>query len=101
MSPRTPELPKGMRPEPIQYLILWQIMADPTLTASTKAVATALLLKFRNRKTGQCNPSYQKIANVIAMSRDTVIDGSEGAECRWLSFDPWKQGRFRKKHQSI
>jgi hypothetical protein len=36
---------------PIQYVILWAIIADRELIASTKIVATAMLLKFRNNET--------------------------------------------------
>ena len=49
-------------------------MADPELISSDKSVATAMLLRFRNNETGQCNPSFRTVAKVIGMSRDTVMD---------------------------
>jgi len=54
--------------------MLWAIVGDRCLSSTAKIVATALLLKFRNSETGQCNPSYQTVAEVIGMSRDTVMD---------------------------
>lgn len=60
--------------QPLEYAILWAIFADRDLIGTDKAVAAALLLKFRNKITGQCNPSYGKLADVVGMSRDTAMD---------------------------
>jgi hypothetical protein len=88
------------KPEPIQYAILWAIMADRELISSTKNVATALLLKFRNTETGQCNPSYRKVADIIGMSRDTVMDGVNELEAAgYLTVRGTKGGSARNTNQ--
>jgi hypothetical protein len=61
-----------MPKKPDQYLILWAIMADPMLSSTAKNVATVLLLKFQNRKTGRCNPSISTIARKIGVCDRTV-----------------------------
>jgi hypothetical protein len=53
---------------------LWAIIADPHLNSTDKIVATVMLLKFRNKDTSQCNPSYSTVACVIGRSRGTVMD---------------------------
>ena len=52
--------------DPAHYLVLWAIMADKRLSAAAKCVATVLLLKYRNHKTGQCNPSFGELAKLSA-----------------------------------
>jgi hypothetical protein len=78
---------------PAQYLVLWSIMADPKLSAAAKCVATALLLKFRDHATGQCNPSFSALAAVVGRKRRSVIDAlnelwSEG----WVDWTGTKGG---------
>jgi hypothetical protein len=50
------------------------IIGDRRLSSTAKIVGATLLLKFRNKETGRCNPSYRTVADVIGMSRDTAMD---------------------------
>jgi len=59
---------------PWHYKVLWAIMADPGLKAPSKCVATVLLLKYHNHKTGQCNPSYSTVGKLLGRDRRNVIN---------------------------
>ena len=88
------------KPEPIKYAILWAIMADRELISSTKNVATALLVEFQNTETGQCNPSYRKMADIIGLSRDTVLDAVNELEAAgYLTVSGTKGGSARNTNQ--
>ncbi len=85
----------------ILYSTLWTIIGDRNLSSTAKIVATALLLKFRNRETGRCNPSYRTVADVIGMSRDTAMDAvKELVAAGYLTLSGTK-GRLGAQHQSI
>jgi DNA-binding transcriptional MocR family regulator len=79
---------------------LWAIVRDRRLSSTDKIVATTLLLKFRNRETGQCNPSYQTVADVIGMSRDTVTDAVKALkEAGYVVVHGTKGGSGRNTNQ--
>jgi len=84
----------------ILYSTLWTIIGDRHLSSTTKIVATTLLLKFWNKETGRCNPSYRKIADVIGMSRDTVMDAvKELVAADYLTLSGTKGGSARNTNQ--
>ncbi|MGY8664198.1 helix-turn-helix domain-containing protein [Bradyrhizobium sp. UFLA05-109] len=75
-------------------------MRDPRLTSTDKIVATALLLKFRNKETGQCNPSYRTVANAIGMSRDAVMDAVKRLNAAgYVAVNGTKGGSVRHTNQ--
>ncbi|UQD96144.1 helix-turn-helix domain-containing protein [Bradyrhizobium japonicum] len=85
----------GQRPEetPAQYLVLWAIMADASISAAAKCVAIALLLKFRNHQTGQCNPGFSALAAVVGRKRRSVIDAlNELKGAGWIDWVGTKGG---------
>jgi hypothetical protein len=51
-----------------------KIAADRRMRPSDKVVAFALLFRFHNTKTGQCNPSYDMLAESCCLTRRAVID---------------------------
>ena len=61
------------RVPPQKYAFLWRLMADTALSPSAKVVATTLLLKFHNTKTGQCNPSIGALTKTTGLSRRTIF----------------------------
>ena len=58
-----------MKHTPVQYFVLWAIMADEQLSASAKCIATVLLLKYRNHATNQCNPGFTALAKCVGRKR--------------------------------
>jgi hypothetical protein len=78
---------------PAQYLVLWAIMADQRLSAAAKCVATVLLLRFRNHKTNQCNPSFGELAKCVGRTRRPVIEAlNELKKFGWLDWTGTKGG---------
>jgi hypothetical protein len=78
---------------PAHYLVLWAIMADERLSAATKCAATVLLLKYRNHKTGQCNPSFGKLAKLLGRERRSVIDALNQLKLfGWIDWQGTKGG---------
>jgi hypothetical protein len=66
---------------PAHYLVLWAIMEDEHLSAPAKCVATALLLKFRDHETTQCNPGFTtlgKVRRTKAQIGDRRVERIEG-----------------------
>jgi len=62
-----------MLPEPLDMLIAFKMIAlDQRLSSSDKRVAVAIVDSF-NRKSGQCDPSLDRIAHLLVVSRRTVI----------------------------
>jgi hypothetical protein len=63
----------------------WQLVqainADPALTASAKIVAVSLM-GFVNSKTGECFPSFEKIAASCHVSKRTVATATHDLERR-------------------
>src|SRR4029077_18492450 len=63
-------------------------MADTALSASAKVVATTLVLKFHNTKTGQCNPSFAAIAEAIGRRRRTIFPAiAELKDAGWITVE--------------
>lgn len=82
-----------MKDTPAQYLVLWAIMADKRLSAAAKCVATVLLLKYRNHKTGQCNPSFGELAKLVGRTRRPVIAAfGELRDLGWIDWTGTKGG---------
>jgi DNA-binding transcriptional MocR family regulator len=82
-----------MSAESAHYLVLWAIMADDRLSAPAKCVAVVLLLKYRNHKTGQCNPSYGSLAKQVGRERRSVIDAlSQLRALGWIDWTGTKGG---------
>ncbi len=64
---------------------------------SDKVVAFALLFRFQNTKTGQCNPSYQRLAESCCLTRRGVIKAVPRLEAAgWLLVDRTAGGRNRR-----
>jgi hypothetical protein len=66
----------------------WQLVqainADPALSASAKIVAVSLM-GFVNSKTGECFPSFEKIAACCHVSKRTVATATYDLERRkWV-----------------
>jgi hypothetical protein len=82
-----------MKDTPAHYLVLWAIMADKRLSAAAKCVATVLLLKYRNHKTGQCNPSFGELAKLVGRTRRPVIAAfGELRDLGWIDWTGTKGG---------
>jgi Helix-turn-helix domain len=79
-------IPTRKKPEPLHYRIRRALMADPSLSSTAKLVGDALLITFRNNKTGQCNPGLTSIAAAVGRSRRTVIDAINELKA---GHDPW------------
>jgi hypothetical protein len=78
---------------PVHYMVLWAIMEDEHLSAPAKCVATALLLKFRDHETTQCNPSFTTLARCVGRKRRSVIDAlNELKAAGWIDWDGTKGG---------
>lgn len=61
-----------MLPESLDMLIAFKVIAlDERLSSSQKRVAIAIVDSF-NRKTGQCDPSLDRIAHLLGTSQRTV-----------------------------
>jgi hypothetical protein len=56
-----------------KYLFIQRVLADPGLSSTAKCIVTALLLKWHNGKTGQCNPGLGKIAEAVGLTRRAII----------------------------
>ncbi|WMT78854.1 helix-turn-helix domain-containing protein [Bradyrhizobium sp. Ash2021] len=81
------------RETPAHYLVLWAIMEDERLSAGAKCVAIALLLKYRNHKTSQCNPSFGELAKSVGRKRRSVIDAlNELKAFGWIDWQGTKGG---------
>ena len=81
------------RPPAAKYGVLWAIMADTELSASAKCVATVLLLKYRNHKTGRCNPSFASIAAAVGRTRRPIIAAVQELQARgWIELVGTKGG---------
>jgi hypothetical protein len=61
------------RVPPQKYAFLWRLMADAVISSPAKVVATTLLLKFHNTKTGRCNPSIGALTKTTGLSRRTIF----------------------------
>jgi len=61
------------RVAPQKYAFLWRLMADAVISSPAKVVATTLLLKFHNTKTGRCNPSIGALTKTTGLSRRTIF----------------------------
>lgn len=66
--------PRGRKPQPELYGLLWDVMADADLTPTAKCVFSVLILKIRNRETGLCNPSFKTMAASVGLSRRTAFN---------------------------
>jgi hypothetical protein len=73
------------------------IAADDRLRASDKVVAFALLFRFHNTKTGQCNPSYEMLGESCCLGRRAVIEAINRLETAgWLTVERTNGGRNRR-----
>lgn len=54
--------------------ILWAIMKDSKISAAAKCAAVVLLLKYRNKATGLCNPSFDTVAKAMGRTRRPTIE---------------------------
>src|SRR5262245_20978852 len=74
-----------------------EIAADGELRGSDKVVAFALLFRFQNTKSGQCNPSYKRLAAACCLERRTVIKATHRLEMfGYLKVDRTAGGRNRR-----
>lgn len=77
---------KGNETSAVKYRFLWALMANPELSPSAKCVALVLMFKFRNTRTGQCNPSFAAIGEKIGRQRRVAIDAvKELKDAGWLT----------------
>jgi helix-turn-helix protein len=83
-----------------KYDFLWRMFADTVLSFTGKVVATTLLLKFHNTKTGQCNPSIATIAKAIGRGRRTTFYAiTELKETGWITVKSTGGGSSRNTDQ--
>ena len=74
------------RVPPQKYAFLWRLMADTVLSPPAKVVATTLLLKFHNTKTGRCNPSIGALTKTTGLSRRTIFYAvTELRDAGWIA----------------
>ena len=77
-------------------------IADPDLSAAAKVVLVVLLLKFRNSKTGRCNPGTATIAKAVGRSRRAVVDTvAELRESGWLKTISTRGGSARNTNKFV
>ncbi|WP_226576465.1 helix-turn-helix domain-containing protein [Acuticoccus sediminis] len=57
-----------------RYNVVCAIWREPTLGAPAKLAASVLLLKFMNKDTGRCRPSYETIAAEMGVSRSNAFN---------------------------
>ena len=75
------------------------IAADRRLRPSDKIVAFALLFRFHNTKAGQCNPSYEILAQSCSLTRRAVINAVGRLEvASWLTVERTNGGRNRRNN---
>jgi Helix-turn-helix domain len=68
-------------------------MEDETISAAAKCVVVVLLLKYRDHKTGQCNPGFTALAKCVGRKRRSVIDAlNELKAAGWIGWDGTKGG---------
>jgi hypothetical protein len=76
-----------------KFALILAILADEEISASAKTVATALLLKFQNTKTGRCNPSIASIATAVGRQRRAIFLSIDELRTRgWLVVEGSKGG---------
>ncbi len=76
-----------------KFKLLYAILADANLSAASKVVATSLLLKFQNNKSGRCDPSFATIAKTVGRQRRTIFSSIEELKARqWLEVTGTKGG---------
>ena len=76
-----------------RFGLLHALLADEALSASAKVVATTLLLKFQNTKSGRCNPSVAAIAAAVGRSRRAVFPSIEELKAaQWLTIKGTRGG---------
>jgi Helix-turn-helix domain len=74
-----------------------EIAADWRLGTGDKLVALVLLFRFHNTKTGQCNPSYERLAEACCLRRRAIIKIIPRLEAAgWLIVDRTAGGRNRR-----
>lgn len=75
-----------------KWQLLQAILADAELSATAKLVA-ARLLYHHSTQSGRCSPSYQTVADGIALQRRAVIRAVQDLEARgWLAVNRVKGG---------
>jgi hypothetical protein len=98
MSRRKP-WPKKFNPKArarAKWEFFWRLMADTELSASAKCVATALLFKRDNNKTGRCDPAFETIGEDIGRDRRNVIRSiGELKDRGWITVQSTKGGRAK------
>lgn len=84
---------RSAKEAPAHYAVLWEIMADPGLSAAAKCCATVLLLKYRNHITGQCNPGFGTLSKMVGRTRRPVIAAlNELKDVGWIKWTGTKGG---------
>ena len=77
-------------------------MADPDLSAAAKVVLVSLVLKFRNSKTGRCNPSMATIGKAVGRDRRNVVPAVAELRARgWLKIATTKGGSKRNTNKYV
>ena len=56
-----------------KFEFIQNVLADSSLSSTAKAVVVALLLKWHNSRTGQCNPGLSEIAKAVGRTQRAVI----------------------------
>jgi hypothetical protein len=85
-----------------KFFYLYAAMADPDLSAVAKVVLVALVLKFRNNRTSQCNPSMATIAQAVGRDRRNVITAVAALRARgWLTVVSTKGGSARNTNKFV
>ena len=85
--------PKAAQSARDKFDFLHAAIADADLSAAAKVVLVPLVLKYRNSKTGRCNPSMATIGKAMSRDRRNVITAVAELRTRgWLKIVTTKGG---------
>lgn len=83
-APKTPS-----RPTPRQkFAFIHRLNGDKAISFAAKVVAVELLTRFRNNKTGLCNPGFASVAESAGCSQRTAFSAvSELKNAGWIAVE--------------
>jgi hypothetical protein len=95
----TPESARERISLTTKHEFLMQLMADRKVPRTSKCVATVLLLKFIDVKTGECNPSGIEISRATSFASNTVYTALNDLKAAgWITIEgPERRGWASKR----
>jgi hypothetical protein len=83
-----------------KFEFIQNVLADTSLSSTAKCVVVALLLKWHNSRTGQCNPGLTEIAKAVGLTRRAVIPAvAELKKSGWLDIASTSGGSQRNTNR--